>query len=428
MAEIGEGRKFEKIALDYMKQNNLSEAESNFIKALTHMKQSGDEEGQAYVLGNLGNLCFQSRRLDKAEDYYGKALTYMEKVNDPRGIESSLGNLGSVFFYKGNLDKAEATYKKALKFLEEANDTEGQSIYNENLGNVYLKKEELAKAEDYFNRAKTLLDSEKNKDQIKQVVDKLDALQKHPKHVEGKEGKLLKEIDSLIKGGEKRGALSKYQELEEIYYQGGNIGKAADTISKSIELFEELGDKNSAGICMGNLAGLLLQLGYSGQPEQFDKAEEYCKRALDIIGAGKDKRRQSYLLGSLGNINLHKKDLDKAWENYNQSLGFMAELGDVLGEARGYSNLGNVRLLQENYDDARVQFENSLELMEQLEDRPGIAQQCESLGDIYLKQGNLQMLRYFLVELSLFTKPCRTRKDCNRLRISWFISWENQNI
>ena len=39
MAEIEEGRKFEKIALDYLKQNNLPEAESNFIQALTHMKR-----------------------------------------------------------------------------------------------------------------------------------------------------------------------------------------------------------------------------------------------------------------------------------------------------------------------------------------------------------------------------------------------------
>ena len=231
MAEIEEGRKFEKIALDYLKQNNLSEAESNFLQALEHMKQSGDEEGQAYVLGNLGNLCFQSRRLDKAEEYYGKALTYMEKANDIRGIESSLGNLGSVLFYKGDLDEAEETYKRALRFLEEANDTEGQSIYNENLGNVYLKKDDLTKAEDYFNRAKTLLDSEKDKDRIKQVEDKLDALQKQPKYVEGKEENLLKEIESLEKGGKKREVLSKYQELEELYYQGGNIGKAADTIS-----------------------------------------------------------------------------------------------------------------------------------------------------------------------------------------------------
>jgi len=266
------------------------------------MEQCGDEQGQAYVQGNLGNLCFQSRRLDKAEEYYSKALTYMEKVNDLRGIESSLGNLGSVLFYKGKLDEADETYKKALKLLEQANDTEGQSIYNENLGNVSLKKDDLDAAEDYFNRAKTFLDSEKHKDRIKQIEDKLIDLQKHPKYVESKEKSLLVEIESLRQAGKTKEILTKYQDLEELYYQGRNMEKAADVISKSIKLFEELGDKRSSGICMGNLAGILLQLGYSGQPEQFDKAEGYCKRALEIIQTGQDKRRQSYLLGSLGNI------------------------------------------------------------------------------------------------------------------------------
>ena len=250
---------------------------------------------------------------------------------------------------------------------------------------------------------------------------------KQPQYIEGKEKAILGKIESLKKEGKKKEIVSMYQELEELYYQGGNIDKAADTISKSIELFEELGDKNSAGICMGNLAGILLQLGYSGQPEQFDKAEEYCTRALDIINSGKDKRRQSYLLGSLGNINLHKKDLDKAWNNYSQSLGLMAELGDMLGEARGYSNLGNVRLLQENYDDARVQFESSLELMEQLENRPGIAQQCESLGDIHLKQDHLPEAEIYFSRLVLCMKPCRIRKVCSRLRINWCISWRNHS-
>jgi len=312
MAEIEEGRKYEKIALDCLKQNNLSEAESNFLQALKLMEQSGDEQGQAYVQGNLGNLCFQSRRLDKAEEYYSKALTYMEKVNDVRGIESSLGNLGSVLFYKGKLDEADETYKKALKLLEQANDTEGQSVYNENLGNVSLKKDDLEAAEDFFNRAKTLLDAEKHKDRISQIESKITDLQKHPKYVEGKEKSLLNEIESMKQAGKKKEILTKYQDLEELYCQGRNMEKAAEVIKKSIELFEELGDKNSSGICMGNLAGILLQLGYSGQPEQFDKAEEYCKRALDIIQTGQDKRRQSYLLGSLGNIYLHKKELDKA--------------------------------------------------------------------------------------------------------------------
>ena len=64
----------------------------------------------------------------------------------------------------------------------------------------------------------------------------------------------------------------------------------------------------------------------------------------------------------------------------------MQELGDELGEARGYANLGNVRGLQKNWDAAEEQYLSSLGLMEKNENRPGIAQQCESLGDIYLKK------------------------------------------
>ena len=166
------------------------------------------DKGISLVLPSEGNELEVNRKniVNILMNESGKVLLDDQptRVNDVRGIESSLGNLGSVLFYKGNLDEAEETYKKALKFLEEASDTEGQSIYNENLGNVYLKKDDLGKAEDYFNRAKTLLDSEKSKDRIKQVEDKLVALQKHPKYVEGKEKKLLDEIESLEKGGGNR--------------------------------------------------------------------------------------------------------------------------------------------------------------------------------------------------------------------------------
>jgi len=164
---------------------------------------------------------------------------------------------------------------------------------------------------------------------------------------------LLAEIDKVTQKGDKRELLRKYQDLEEIYYQGAQMDKVAETIQRSISIFEELGDKHSAGICYGNLATTYLQIGLSGDAGNFDRAEDNCKKALDFIQEGQDKRRQSYLLGSLGNICLHKKDLDNAWEYYSQSLKTMRELGDVLGEARSYSNLGNVRTLQKDWDAAR---------------------------------------------------------------------------
>ena len=67
-----EGRKFEKLGYESLQKNNIQEAESNFLEALKHMEEAGDDTGQAYVLGNLGNICFQSKQFDKAEGFYSR--------------------------------------------------------------------------------------------------------------------------------------------------------------------------------------------------------------------------------------------------------------------------------------------------------------------------------------------------------------------
>ena len=93
---MSEGRKLEKLGYENLQKNKIQEAESNFLNALKEMEKEGDDSGQAYVLGNLGNICFQSKQFDKAEEFYSRSLTFMEKLKDAKGIESSLGNLGSV--------------------------------------------------------------------------------------------------------------------------------------------------------------------------------------------------------------------------------------------------------------------------------------------------------------------------------------------
>ena len=51
-----------------LKSNNLQEAASHFQQAAEIMEQTGDEAGRAYMLGNLGNICFQTRHLEQLHD------------------------------------------------------------------------------------------------------------------------------------------------------------------------------------------------------------------------------------------------------------------------------------------------------------------------------------------------------------------------
>ena len=341
-----EGRKFEKLGYESLQKNNIQEAESNFLEALKHMEEAGDDTGQAYVLGNLGNICFQSKQYDKAEGFYSRSLNYMEKLKDAKGIESSLGNLGSVYFYQGSLEKAEESYQRALQIMVEANDPLGQGIYNEYLGNTSLKKEELDQAISYYEKAKEFMTLAKQDERkIQQLEGRIDSLHKHPAILGKNESALLAEVESLTSSGQKTQVVAKLQDLEELYFQWKRMDKVAETILKTIAVLEDMGDKTSAGVCYANLAGIYLQMGSEGQAEKVDEAEANFKKALEVIGDS-DKRRNSYLLGSLGNIYLNKNQLDMAWEYYEKSLKTMQELGDLLGEARGYANLGNVRGLQ----------------------------------------------------------------------------------
>ena len=313
---MDEGRKFEKLGYESLQKNNIQEAETNFLEALKHMEKSGDDSGQAYVLGNLGNICFQSKQFDKAEDFYSRSLTYMEKLNDAKGIESSLGNLGSVYFYQGSLEKAEESYQKALQIMVEANDPLGQGIYNEYLGNTSLKKEELEQAISYYQKAKDFMELAKQDERkIQQLQGRIDSLHKHPAYLGKNEEALLKEVESLTSTGQKTQVIAKLQELEELYFQWKRMDKVAETILKTVAVLEEMGDKTSAGVCYANLAGVYLQMASEGQAEKVDEAEANFKKALEVIGDS-DKRRNSYLLGSLGNIYLNKNQLDQAWEHY----------------------------------------------------------------------------------------------------------------
>ena len=234
---------------------------------------------------------------------------------------------------------------------------------------------------------------------IQQLEDKVESLKKHPTYLKKGESALLAEVESLTSTGQKTKVIAKLQDLEELYFQWKRMDKVAETIQKTIAVLEDMDDKTSAGICYANLAGICLQMASEGQTEKVDEAEANFKKALEVV-SDSDKRRNSYLLGSLGNIYFNKNQLDLAWEYYERSLKAMQELGDGMGEARGYANLGNVKSLQKDWDGAKEQYFKSLELMEKQENRPGIAQQCELLGDIFIKKEEFDQAEDYLMRAS----------------------------
>ncbi|MEE8268941.1 MAG: tetratricopeptide repeat protein, partial [Nitrospinaceae bacterium] len=230
-----EGKQYEQMAYTSLQKKDFKEAETNFLAALKHMEDSGDETGQAYTLGNLGNIYFQRRRWNEARDYYEKSLTLMEKLKDEKGIESSLGNLGNVSFYQGELDVAQDNYVKALKLVEQSQNLNGQIQYNENLGNIALQKKDFQAAEQHFEKIMTFLMSEKeDAERITVVEEKIKSLKKQPEYLEAKEKDAQGAIDQLTQDKRHSDLIKKYQELEEMFYEAKRFDKVIEINRKII--------------------------------------------------------------------------------------------------------------------------------------------------------------------------------------------------
>ena len=260
-AGSNEGRRFEKMGLASLQARKLDEAENHFQSALKHMQTDGDEIGQAYVLGNLGNLFFEQKRLDLAEENYEKSLKLMQKIKDKRGVESSYGNLGNVSLYRNNFEKAREHYQKALRVVEETKNIPAQVMYQENLGNVCLQLKNFETAKQHLEKARLLLLSERQElEKVSLLEDKIKSIDTNPEYLEQQAVEKQKEIDALAGDVSKQTELlTRYQELEELYFNAGRIGKVIEVSEKTAGLLREMGDSASLAICHANLASTLMQ-------------------------------------------------------------------------------------------------------------------------------------------------------------------------
>ncbi|HEY7975404.1 MAG TPA: tetratricopeptide repeat protein, partial [Ktedonobacterales bacterium] len=76
-------------------------------------------------------------------------------------------------------------------------------------------------------------------------------------------------------------------------------------------------------------------------------------------------------LSSLGQVSLHRGDLDAAATYLQESLSIVREMQDRHGEGVVLSSLGQVALLRRDLDAATTAFQQSLPLLHETHDRQG---------------------------------------------------------
>lgn len=133
-------------------QNESANAYDNYLNSLNFFKQSHNEEGEAKVYNNIGNL-YRDIEYEKGLDFFKQSLILAKKLNLKDLIAGIYLNMGNIYQKKKNYNQALNTYRQGNLIFSELNHYTGLTQTLQNMGVCYHKLDLHDKAEKYLVKA-----------------------------------------------------------------------------------------------------------------------------------------------------------------------------------------------------------------------------------------------------------------------------------
>jgi tetratricopeptide (TPR) repeat protein len=156
----------------------------------------------------------------------------------------------------------------------------------------------------------------------------------------------------------------------------GEYGAAREKFRKSLETWQEMGDRGLEATALNQLATIDV---YEGQ---YGAAREKFQESLKIKQEVGDPRGEAATWHNLATIDMHQGDYEAAREKYQKSLEIEQQIGNRAGEAATWHQLATVDIHQDEYGAAREKLQKSLETYQQIGDQAGEAAAWHQMASI----------------------------------------------
>jgi predicted ATPase/Tfp pilus assembly protein PilF len=170
----------------------------------------------------------------------------------------------------------------------------------------------------------------------------------------------------------------------------GDYAQASSRMEESAALYREVGDEESAAMCVAQLGWLLLARGDMG-------AATAASEGSLAIARGTGNDRIAYVaLATLGDVAAGGGDYERAGQLHEESLALRRKLGDRRTIANALLNLGRVELLRGRNERALSETDEGLALAREVGDTWSISVGLANLGLIALAHGERERARDLL--------------------------------
>jgi signal transduction histidine kinase len=188
------------------------------------------------------------------------------------------------------------------------------------------------------------------------------------------------------------------------HYMQGNYHGAAESYTKTANLFDELKDTVKSLIAYQNLVSVLAEL------RNFEKAVALCRKVLAIAELRKDTLQMGYTLQGLITDLIYMDSLKQA-EAYMPKFKYIVETTKDMNLAtESYSTIATLYFHKKEYPKAIEYFQKALDIGIAMNSNYQVTNHMKSLGAAYLVSKNYPLARKTLDEAHELAKKYNNRR------------------
>jgi serine phosphatase RsbU (regulator of sigma subunit)/Tfp pilus assembly protein PilF len=198
-----------------------------------------------------------------------------------------------------------------------------------------------------------------------------------------------KSIELSNEIGDKEVVSTALNNLGYIHKRQGDILSALECYHESLRLKKILKDQNDIALALNNIGGVYYTL------KEYDKALKYYRDALIIEKRDGTKKGVGRLYSNIGSVYQKQKKLKLAIDYYQQSSKIYNNIGYKKGEALSLSNYSSIKLeliKDNNTTELELilkEFKIAYNVFNELEDLEGKASSAYEISNIYRRLGNV---------------------------------------
>ncbi|MCF7740373.1 MAG: tetratricopeptide repeat protein [Candidatus Marinimicrobia bacterium] len=287
-------------------------------------RQIQDSTGMGRTMNLLGNAHWLLDDQYKARQYFGQALKINSQLNNHIDIGKSYNNLGNLFSRVGEYQKAIDYFLKARDHYQKADYQEGQAWLNFSLTLLYKRLGDYDKA----------LGSIQKSLQVYQKISQAN--------------------------GDSTGIMLCYNQLGDIYRLRGEPEKGMGYSLKTLVMRRKRGPQSSIADALTGVGKCYYDL------QQYDKAEKFMRKALNIRQTSETPSGSETNLKYLGYIASARGDQESALEYLKESLILAENRNMPITQSEILKKMAQIGADRKNYKKARQLYKRHIAIQDSL--------------------------------------------------------------